>query len=75
MSGHDENIISLSCKYVNSQIKVRHIEKEIAALAEAGKHKVKNKVINSQLLKARLTRNKALKALEDFLNQIAEDQV
>ena len=71
----DDNILSLTVKYTQAQIKVLRTEREVAELAKAGKHKVKNKIINSQLLKASLVRNKALKAIEDFLNQAAKDHV
>jgi hypothetical protein len=67
--------LALCSEYVTAHIKVRRIEKEVADLAEQGKHKVKNKIIYSRLLKATLTRNKALAALEAFLNQTAEDHV
>ena len=66
---------ALCAEYVEAQVKVLRIEREVADLAKQGKHKVKNKIINSQLRKATMVRNKALTELENFLNQSAKDHV
>jgi hypothetical protein len=71
---HD-NILSLTVKYTHAQVKYLRTEREISKLAAEGNHKRKNKIIHSQLRKASMARNVALRNIERFLNAAAKDQV
>ena len=71
----DDNILSLTVKYTHAQINYLRIEKEISELAAEGNHKRKNKIIHSQLRKAGMARNVALRNIERFLNAAAKDHV
>jgi hypothetical protein len=62
---------ALSEKYIAAQIKVLNIEREVVKWAAEGNHKIKNQIINSQLKKASMARNVALKKLVDSLNAAA----
>ena len=75
MLSPDHNILSLTVKYTHAQINYLRIEKKIAELAAEGNHKRKNKIIHSQLRKAGIARNVALRNIERFLNAAAKDQV
>ena len=59
-------------KYIQAQIAVLEIERRIAKLAEEGNHKLKNKIIHSDLMKATMKRNKAERNLIRELNIIAQ---
>ena len=58
-------------KYILAQIAVLEIERRITKLANEGNHKLKNKIINSDLMKATQKRNKAARTLLTELNTIA----
>jgi hypothetical protein len=61
--------------YIAAQIKVLEIEQKIRELAEAGKHKVKNKIISEQLRKATSAKNKALRAIIASMNAKAAREI
>lgn len=66
-------VLRLSDDYINAQTEVLRIEARIRELAEAGDHKRKIKVINTEWVKATLKRNQALRKLQEILDKEATD--
>jgi len=58
--------------YIDAQANYLRIVAKAESLREKGNFKSMNKVINDELLKASIKRNKALSAVQDHLDAIAE---
>ena len=71
---YDEILSERLDKFLDAQIKVNTVRMEIQRLAEQGKHKIKNKVIHSNLRKASIKRNEARRDLVRRLEEMAEEQ-
>lgn len=68
-------VLRLSDDYINAQAQLLRVEQQIRELAEAGDHKRKNKVINTEWVKATLKRNIALRKLQEILDKEATQLV